>query len=212
METADDPGSESRGRRNLRIIQGLACAVVLILVWFAIARRPERGASDRPSAPPPTSQPSGADPSSVVPSPAVAGVVAQAGSVAQGERLDLEIQYLGAALPSPDNPSNPTTCGLEPLPGAQLGNVYLFSATLTNHSNSSVAFARSRFSIVDRSNRRGPPADLPGLPADPLFAGRGDIPPAGSVDGFVFFDAARMAAPIRLSYMDDRQELSVLVC
>jgi uncharacterized protein DUF4352 len=212
VETADDPGSEARGRRNLRIIQGLACAVVLILVWFAIARPSGEGPSDRPSALAPTSEPSGFDPSTVVPSPSVAEVVAQAGAVAHGERLDLEIQYFGLALPSPDNPSNPTTCGLEPLPGAQLGNVYLFSVTLTNHSNSSVAFARSRFSIIDRSHRRGPPADLPGLPAEPLFAGRGDIPPGGSVDGFVFFDAARMAAPIKVSYMDDRQELSVLGC
>jgi hypothetical protein len=212
VETADDPGSESRGRRNLRILQVAACAVVLILVWFAIARRSGSGASDGPSAPPPSSGPSGVDPSTVVPSPSVAGVVAQAGSVAHGERLDLEIQYLGLALPSPDNPSHPTTCGLEPLPGAQLGNVYLFSVTLTNHSNSSVSFARSRFSIVDRSNRRGTPADLPGLSTAPLFAGRGDIPPAGSVVGFVFFDANRIAAPIKLSYMDERQGLSVLLC
>jgi hypothetical protein len=142
----------------------------------------------------------------------VAGVVAEAGSVAHGERLDLEIQYLGLTLPSPDNPSNPQTCGLEPLPGAQFGNLYLFSVTLTNHSAGSLAFARSRFSIVDTSNRRGTPTELPGFSAAPLLDGSGDIPPAGSVDGFIFFDAAGMGSPITLSYLDEHQRLSVLLC
>ena len=38
MESADDPASDSRGRRNRLVIQAAAIGAVLLLVWFAIER------------------------------------------------------------------------------------------------------------------------------------------------------------------------------
>jgi hypothetical protein len=215
----------TKGRRNGRLrIAGIGAAIAVAgLTGYLLANGDEtrKGNDEMGPAPSPVSPtPSATEPQTIPSGPPLADAEVVRGfpGRVEGRRITLQVARLGEYSQCREGEFRSPSGRYEVAYAFECSNVagsvyepYLLYVRLTNHAETVVRVSLRLFVVVTRDGDSQSPvnvrsdAENPEAFLSPIVV----IPPNASAKGFIAFDGRLAFFPIRLSYVDQRQTLTV---